>query len=172
MTPVLVVSDSSTLILLVKAELIDRIVQKFGVFIPPIVFEESVLRGREKGRWDALRIERLVIEKRIKTREPSGKNLEKVSTHFNLHKGELHAIALALDLGAEFLLTDDLKAMNACKVLNIRFVNAISLLFSLSEKNELPKKEAVAAIQKLEDFGWYASGILNDFKRRLEEVKE
>jgi len=172
MTKRLVVSDSSTLILMVKASFVDIIVKSFRVFVPKIVFEESTVKGKETGRWDALKIEKLVDENLIKVKTPSKNNIQKIEKKFNLHKGELHAIALTLDMKAGFLLTDDLKAMNACKILNIKFVNAISLLLSLYEKGKLTQKAANECFTKLEEFGWYSPSLINEFRKKLKEVKK
>lgn len=172
MTKRLVVSDSSTLILMVKAGFVDVVVKMFNVFVPKAVFEESASKGKEIGRWDAFKIEKLVEQKLIEVKEPTNGNLDKISNNFNLHKGELHAIALALDVKAEFLLTDDLKAMNACKILNIKFVNAISLLSLLYEKEKLTKKATVECFTKLEEFGWYGPSVINEFREKLKEVKK
>lgn len=171
MTKRLVVSDSSTLILAVKAGFVEIIVKNFKVFIPKTVFEESAKKGKETGKWDAFKIEKLVDENLIKIKTPTENSIQKISEKFNLHKGELHAIALALDEKAEFLLTDDLKAMNACKILDIKFVNAISLLLLLFEKGKLSKNSANECFSNLEKFGWYSRPIINDFKEKMEAKK-
>ena|SRR3989344_8820990 len=169
MTNNLVVSDSSTLILAVRAEFIDVVLKKFSVFIPEIVFHESVVKGKEIGRWDAFKIEKLVENNLIKVSSPSNGSLQVVSSNFNLHKGELHALALAIDVKAEFVLTDDLKAMNACKVLGIKFTNAISLLLTMYENKKLSKKSANACFFKLEEFGWYHPKIIIEFKKIMKK---
>lgn len=172
MTKKLVVLDSSTLILLVKIELIDILVKKFSVFIPTIVFEESVTSGKEKVLWDALKIESLINEKMLKIQEPSQISLKMISTSFNLQRGELHAIALALDLKLEFLMTDDRKAINACKVMGLKFVNAMSFLLEMYEKKYLTKEIAIGSFAKLEEFSWYGQPIINEFKKKFEEVRK
>ncbi|MBI5554150.1 MAG: hypothetical protein HY917_05430 [Candidatus Diapherotrites archaeon] len=172
MTLQVVVSDSSTLILLVKAGLVDTLTRRSLVFIPKVVFEECVILGKGKGRWDAFLIEQLADRQQVKIKDPSKKILERISADFNLHRGERHAIALALELNAEFLLTDDYKAMNACKVLGIRFVNAVSLLLALHEKGVLGEKPALLALEKLSEFGWYAPAIILNIRQKIGEVKK
>lgn len=167
MTKRFVVSDSSTLILLVKAGFVEEAVREFSVFIPGVVFQESVERGKEKGRLDALTLDALVNEGLLNVKEPSKKNIDRIKKQFNLHEGELHALALALDVKADFLLTDDLKAINACRVLNIKFITAISLLMEFYEKNILDLEKAKKCFNSLEDFGWYAPKIIRICKGKI-----
>lgn len=84
-------------------------------------------------------------------------------------KGETEAIALAFSEKARLLATDDKKAMQACKLLNISFTTAIGILIRMHEKGLLTKEEACAKLDALERYGrYYRKDIIEDAKSRLE----
>jgi hypothetical protein len=51
----MIVSDSSTLILLAKASVLEKVAEADELVIPECVHEESAVRGKEKGRPDSKR---------------------------------------------------------------------------------------------------------------------
>ena len=65
----MIVSDSSTLILLAKASVLEALAGSYELVLSDLVYEESVLRGREKARQDALLIARLVDAGKIRVLE-------------------------------------------------------------------------------------------------------
>jgi len=65
MTKLLVVSDSSSLIIGTKAGLLNALCKEFQVEIPEKVFEETVPAGKKLQKIDALRIEEAIEENRI-----------------------------------------------------------------------------------------------------------
>jgi hypothetical protein len=56
----MIISDSSTLILLAKCELIELFVSGFSLIIPETVYDETIRKGMEKGKYDAYLLEKLV----------------------------------------------------------------------------------------------------------------
>ena len=76
-----IVSDSSTLILLARSGMIERMECVF--LIPASVYEESIKRGKEKGFEDAYLLERLVEEKKIEVLDVKEEIRNKVQTLFN-----------------------------------------------------------------------------------------
>jgi len=88
----MIVFDSSTLILLAKIDLLERITSRFKVIITKEVKKESV----NKECFDAKLIGRLIKEKKIKvggiTRE---RDKEKLEQDFNIEEGEASALLLA-----------------------------------------------------------------------------
>ena len=92
---------------------------------------------------------------------------QRVRKDFNFGEGEAEAIALCLESGAS-LITDDKKAINACKLLKIRFTTAGKLLIRLYKKGLITKMEAEACLKRLEKFGRYSSEIM---RAMMEELK-
>ena len=65
------------------------------------------------------------------------------------------------------LAIDDKATINACKVMNIKFVTAIDFILSGFRKNKIGFKEAKEKILKLDRYGRYDSRII---KKALEEI--
>src|SRR5574341_1573413 len=106
----MIVFNSSTLILLGKAELLDTFLAEFKdkVVIPKQVQTECC---EEKQSVDALLIRKAIQEKRLFVQPLKDKKLHgKILADFPLGKGEAEALALAASQKAQLLATDDKKA--------------------------------------------------------------
>src|SRR3989344_4612368 len=123
-----IVCDACTFILLHKSDLLNQLTEKNTILIPTKVYHE-ICGNKEKGAAEIYLLDKLIED---------NKKL------FQLHAGECSAIALAKEkkLG---LLTDDRKAMNACKVLNIEFTTALNIAIA----SKIEKKKALEAVEKL-----------------------
>ena len=155
--------DSSSLILLAKIGILDKLMvnskEKFAV--TDKVYQESTSRNE---LFDAQiiksKIEENLIEK-VKVR-----NIilyRKIQRDFSLGEGEAESIALCLETEVD-LITDDKKAINACRVLKIRFTTAGKLLVRLNEKGRISDSETKEYIKKLEKFGRYSKAALQEIK--------
>ena len=65
------------------------------------------------------------------------------------------------------MITDDKKAMNACKVLRIEFTTAPNLLVMLYNKKLIKKNEADLYLSRFEKFGRYTNKVLQKIKEDL-----
>lgn len=164
-----VVSDASTLVLLVKAEIIDDLLEIANLLVPQKVYKEAVVRGKEKGAEDAYKIEKLIQEGRIQVKEVPKAKLDHIQSLFGLKSGERDTIALAQTLDIQNVLTDDKKAINACKVLNLKFETAINILVQLKRHGIISMEKAKDALDKLEEFGWYDNVIMKEARGDLGE---
>src|SRR3989344_2599222 len=109
----IIISDASTLILLQKIMLIDRLVGNFGFIIPREVYNEAVIKGKQVKSKDAYLIENKINEGKIKIKNVEDKRkINQIANEFGLAKGETEAIALFLQENACILATDDHKAIN------------------------------------------------------------
>ncbi|RJS86494.1 hypothetical protein CW713_00165 [Methanophagales archaeon] len=161
-----IVFDSSTLILLAKKELLDMFLNNFDgiVAIPKVVREESC----NKKTFDALLIEKRIEEEKIKVYEVEKKDLvKKLIEDFNLEDGEAEAIILCIEKGSKILATDDKNAINACKVLKIKFTTAINILIRAYEKQLIEREKALIKLDNLRVVGRYKEKIIEDAKRRV-----
>lgn len=123
----IVISDSSTLILLTKSNLIDIILVYFQIFIPSFVYKE-ILEGKKKGFSDAFRIEQLILSKKINIKDSNDKKLfNLIKNNYKLDVGELHAIVVAKENDYPIFL-DDKKGLVVCKIFNIESYTALNLL--------------------------------------------
>jgi predicted nucleic acid-binding protein len=164
----MLVFDSSTLILLAKADLLDLFVEDFGgrLAIPPNVRSE-VLMG---GKAETAQISNIISAEKIKVLKVKDQKLvEKFMDDFNLGRGEAEALALAFQEGAELVATDDKNAIRAAKMLKIDFVTAIAFAVRAFEKQLIEADEAKLKIEKLKSVGRYGKQIIEDALVRIEK---
>lgn len=164
----MVVVDSSSLILMAKAGILDRVIKnlKEKLTITKQVYNETTSK---KDAFDAKIIKKRVEERIIEKR--GIKNLKlynEIRKDFNLGKGEAEAIVFCLEnkIG---LVTDDKRAINACRILRIKFTTVPNLLVRLYKKGLVTKIEANAYLKKLEKFGRYSDEIIQKIKEDLKK---
>lgn len=114
----IVVTNTTPLIYLSKADKLTILKDLFGnIYIPTKVYSEAVESGLSKGYSDAQRIDAAckdwIIVKSASV-DPELALIQNLSRHsgidetlVSIHAGEIEAISLAMELGAEFLIADD-----------------------------------------------------------------
>lgn len=164
----MVVFDSSTLILLAKADILDQFINDYEgkVLVPREVEKESCER---KMSFDALLIRKRIQEKIIGVANISNTSLcARLMEDFRLGRGEAEALVLAIERKAKLVATDDKNAIKACKILKLSFTSAIAILIRLSEKGAIETERIKAALNTLIKNGRYSGEILKEVKERLE----
>jgi predicted nucleic acid-binding protein len=162
--------DASTLILVAKIELLDRLLASFSV---PVVIPVEVAREccASKKTLDALMIQRAVDKSKIKVVAVGNPAMvRKLRMDFSLGQGEAEAIALSAREHA-LLAIDDKSGINTCKFLGVAFTTAIALLLRSREKELLSRDEALLRLEQLARHGRYKEAIIEDARRRLEETR-
>ncbi len=163
----MIVFDSSTLILLAKAELLDDFLDDYTgtVLIPREVETECC---RTQGRFDALLIRTRIRENKIGVAKISNTTLRtRLMRDFRISKGEAEALVLAQEKEATLVATDDKNAITACKLLRIPFTSAIALLVRMTDTGAVGADRAHAAFKALARYGRYSERILQDAHARL-----
>lgn len=130
---VIVVSNTTPLIYLAKAYKLHILKKVFGnIYIPMEVYREAVESGLAKGYSDARKIDTAcndwIIVKLVSI-DLGSVLIQNLSPDIDemlrgIHAGEIEAISLAIELGAETLIADD-RAV-------IRFVRGIPSLFKFN----------------------------------------
>jgi predicted nucleic acid-binding protein len=164
----MIVVDASTLILLAKAELLEKFLEQIAqeVVIPKEVERESC---RVKKSFDALIIQRAIREKKIAVKAIKDRNLvAQLQRDFALALGEAEAIALAIARRARLVAIDDKSGINACKLLRVAFTTALAILVRMYEKGLIDRETATAKLGALERYGRYKADIVADARSRLE----
>jgi predicted nucleic acid-binding protein len=155
--------DSSTLILLAKADLLRLVAEDFGVLIPRAVKEECLAIDS----FDSRMISTLIGETKIDVLKVARRaTVDRLKSDFRLHRGEAEALALAIEKKTS-LAADDLLAIKACRILDVRFVTAIHFLIALNEKGKITEQMSIAKLDKLSYYGRYNKKILDDARERL-----
>ena len=164
----MMVVDASTLILLAKAELLEKFLDQIAqeVVIPKEVERESC---RVKKSFDAMIIQRAISEKKIAVKAIKDRNLvAQLQRDFALALGEAEAIALAIARRARLVAIDDKSGINACKLLRVAFTTALAILVRMHEKGLIDRETATAKLGALERYGRYKADIVADARSRLE----
>ncbi len=159
------VSDATSLILLAKVELLETLVTRNAVVMPPKVYEE-VAKGKDKSRLDALLVERLVAEKKLNIAVPGNEIKAKIEKLFNVHGGELEVLAIALAT-KRTIVTDDKKCLNAAKALNLSFITSLDVVVALRRRGAISKQVALQCVERLGSYGWYAKDLIKTYEEAL-----
>lgn len=159
-----IISDAVSLILLAKISLLETFANRNKIVVPNLVYEE-VIKGKEKGRWDSMLVERLAAEKKLIINISDKIKENKIRKLFNLKGGELEVISLAFD--KHLVLTDDKKCLNAAKALNLGFITSLDVVMALYNKKAVTKRKALECINMLEEYGWYVKDLIRNYKEMI-----
>ena len=160
--------DSSTLILLAKTGILDLFIEDRKLNITKKVKDEVIA---EKKTIDSKLIEQRIKENKISITEIKDDSFyNKLIKEFNLGKGEAESIVFALE-EKTILLTDDKKAINICKIFNIKFTTAMNILVKLYQEKKIDKIRAEAIFKKLKKFGRYSNEIIEKVEEDLKWKK-
>jgi predicted nucleic acid-binding protein len=157
----IIISDASTLILLQKVALLDKLVKKARFIIPQEVYSEAIIKGKNVKSKDSYLIEDKITDNIIKVKNV--KNMKKVSqimSEFGLARGESEAIALFLEENADILAIDDHKAINICKIYKIPFMTALTFVINAHSTKLIMKNEAKEMIKNLGVYGRYKDELI------------
>ena len=164
----MIVFDTSTLILLSKAELLEIFLSDFkGKILMPGKVREEILAGSKEG---VPLIVKLINEKKIHvSKVKNTKAVMKLMEDFNIDEGEAEALILAIQEKAIMVATDDGNAIKACKLLKMDFTTAITFLIRAFGKNLIGQDESLIKLQKLISMGRYDNKIIEDATKRIKE---
>jgi predicted nucleic acid-binding protein len=159
----IIISDASTLILLQKIALLDKLLKNMRFIIPSEVYQEAVTKGKAKKFSDSYRIDEHVKTRKIVVKELKNSNTAaSIREEFGLGEGEAQAIALFLQENGNMLAVDDHKAVNVCKIYNIPFMTALTFVVFAHNKKVVNKEVAKDMIDNLSVFGRYKNELIHD----------
>ena len=157
----IVVSDASTLILLEKITLLDKLLKNFSFIISSEVYNEAIIKGKKVKSEDSYSIENKINKNLIQVKEiKNKKRLNEIIKEFGLGEGEAEAIILFLQENADFLATDDHKAINACKIHKIPFMTALAFVIECFDIKLIAGNEAKEMIRDLSIYGRYKDELI------------
>ena len=154
-----VVSNTSPLIFLSNVDSLNLLSSCFGtVYIPEEVKAEF---GNNE----------LPNSVRIKQISPEGNSIVN-SQYGTLHRGELEAIQLAHEIGADLILLDDLLARKKAKIEKINVMGTLGIFLTASYNGYISPKEAVHKINSLinKHDMFVAPDLLSSIKKELENI--
>ena len=146
----IVVSDTTPLISLLKINRLDLLKKLFGdVLIPQAVFDELTDDERFRLEADQIREKKFIVVKPVNN--PESTNILKRATGFD--QGESEAIVLTDELKADLLLMDEAKGRNVSAQMGLRIMGTIGILMAAYEEDELSSDEVRECIAGLQHAG-------------------
>jgi len=164
----LLIMDASSLILLGRCALIEVLSQVFSVIVPQGVLSEVVNEETLKQYPDANIISELVKNRKI---EVVSIRRQKFQFPITLGEGEIEAIILTRQMENAILVTDDGKAIKACRYLKIPFIISPKVVTTLYQLERISFVDAKTSIDKLRIIGRYSPEIIAEALLKLEEIK-
>ena len=150
----IVVSDTTPLISLLKINCIDLLEKLFGqVLIPQAVFEELTADERFKLEADQISSRQFIIVRAVQ-------NLESVSIlkrATGLDQGESEAIVLTDELNADVLLMDEAKGRAVSSQMGLKIMGTIGILMAAYEEKALSADDVKWCIEGLQNAGRHIS---------------
>ena len=163
----MLVADSSTLILLAKSGLLDIFLENLErtLMIPKAVENECTCKVEY---FDAKLISQRIKEGQIEVQRIIHSEMcRKLTMDFNIAQGEAEALTLCHEKKG-LLLTDDKKAINACKILHLPFATALDILIRVDQRKLIDGEQVNLILERLVFYGRYSKEITDDAKERLE----
>lgn len=146
----IVVSDTTPLISLLKIEHLDLLKKLFGnVLIPQAVYEELTVDERFKMEAEQLKQKEFI--KVCPVRNTESVSLLKRAT--GLDQGESEAIVLTDEMKADLLLMDEAKGRAVSGEMGFRIMGTIGVLMAAYEERELTSNEVKECVSDLQRVG-------------------
>ncbi|MBU4265857.1 MAG: hypothetical protein L6243_06835 [Candidatus Altiarchaeales archaeon] len=159
------VSNSTPLIYLAKLNKLPFLKKIFDeLYVPSAVYDEVVLKGRELDKAEVIGVEKAIENGAIIVKDAKSKL--KIDT---LHKGELEAISLALDMKVKNILIDDKEGVEVCKVLGLRPYRTTAILLEFLKKDLIKAREFEDLLIELSKAGYFMRAEV--FSLLLREAK-
>ena len=166
----LVVKDSMILIHLAKMQILTDSCRQFGdVMIPTKVYEEAVVKGKEKGHPDAVIIEQAITNDLVKIKQVRNKKKLDDLKIFGLHLGEAEAVALYFQEKAQFLATDDDTCRRNRIILGINIIGSPAIVLTLLRNGAINRSKALDCVLALEKIGWFDAEVINEMNRKIKK---
>jgi predicted nucleic acid-binding protein len=158
-----VICNSGPLMALGKIGQVHLLYPIYGiVFIPSAVYGEAVLSGLARGEPDAVSIEVEFRRQHLRMIEMAEADLSSAIAALPLDRGEKHAIQLAMNEKADWVLLDDMQARIEAKRLGLPVKGTLGVFVDAARQSVLNISEIdviFEALLKREDI-WISEGLI------------
>lgn len=137
------VLDSDAWIKLCKSGLLNKVCESFECIMPAEVYEEAITAGLRDLRKDAVELETIVMEKRVRLAEKKQGQREKT-----LGKGEASVLDFCLKTNT-VAVSDDLRFLVLLTKKQVSFHTPASLIVRMYREKIIDRKTALGALDKL-----------------------
>ena len=156
-----VVADAMVVIHLAKITVLEKSCDYFKhLVVPPGVYDE-ILAGKAKGYADARLVEELVVARKLVIGQITDHQLLRRGREFNIQRGELEALALYWQEGANYLATDDDSVRKKSVLLNVRLVGTPAILLRLYQEKVVGKEKFLQSLEELKKIGWFSRVVID-----------
>ncbi len=154
----ILIFDFTTLIYFAKIKILNKLKKlKVARIIPELVYKEVVLEGKQRGKEDALIIEKLVTKKIFNIEKSKNKKFVNYLSQIpSLDLADAETLALAKELQGIAIL-DETSSRNIAEIENIKYHGSVFLLFFLYHNKLINKDEIKPYIDKMINSGWRCS---------------
>ncbi len=159
--------DSCSTILLAKATLLETCSSMYNLSLTNEVYAE-VLAGKSKLFPDALLVEKLKNEQKIKIEIADSKLTKKFEQDFKMGAGEASIVSAGVNDRSKIVVTDNRQGRIAAKINNLQLAGSLDLIVALYQQQKVSKEKAMAALKTLQEEGWFEP-LLIEIAR--EEIK-
>ncbi|MHA1595624.1 MAG: hypothetical protein ACTSXJ_05660 [Candidatus Baldrarchaeia archaeon] len=156
------VIDATSLIYLAKSSNKDLLRLLFGkILVPPAVYEEVVVRGKEIGARDALLVERNIKEGVLEVVAIDDDKVKSVENMLptKLSAGEREAIAIAATRNLPIIL-DDLAAVRVCMDLDLETLTSEIVLITALIEGLISAREFEERLSRLLNYKRVRTDVL------------
>lgn len=161
----IVVADASSLILMAKCSLLRPYGERADLVVARRVLQEVATRDLQRTYPDALDIARAVERGTLRVIPVRTRRKLPIS----LGPGEAATIRLFLQEDADLVLSDDGRAIRACRILELPFTTTPRVVVDLHRAGALSHERARHALEKLAVIGRYANEVIAAALNALEE---
>lgn len=152
------VMDACSAILLAEAGVLEKALETYETEMTKQAYEE-VLAGKKEMFSDALLIERLNKDGKIKIVESDKKTTDKLEKDFNMGKGEAATISVAIT-NKKGVITDNRQGRKAAAINNLPLIGSVEMVVDLCKKRAINNLKADEALKTLKKEGWFEEHLI------------
>jgi len=147
------VIDTSSAILLLKADLLEKLIARYQILIPQTVYNELTKENQFGSNKFSSLFKKNVLHLKNEYKE---KKVE-----FPLHGGEKDTVLLYLQGKCDFIIIDDRKGIRFCKQNSIPFINALIVPKILYFIGDIDHKQYCTKTNLITQIGRYSYRVLD-----------
>lgn len=145
--------DSTVLIFLGKLRRLDWLEMVYDrVMIPPTVYDEVVVQGRDLGEPDPTIVDGAVESGWIEVVTPDSASSP---NRFDLEAGEREVLALTLEHDHERVLVDEEAVREVARLLGLEPRGTLSVLYEALDRGEVDFDGFLECLERLVEYGFY-----------------
>ena len=161
-----IIIDACSAILLAKASVLESCTEHHQVFMTESVYEE-VIAGKEMMFPDALIVERLKENQKLRIIKEDPLLTKKCMLDFNMGLGEASTVAIVIKEKGSIVLTDNRQGRKAATINNLPLAGSIEMVVHLYQKKKISQEKAALALNILKEKGWFEPHLIEKAREEI-----